>query len=230
MRMSKPLLSALSAAAVIGCSDPNAPTDENFGAAISVYLAMRPACITTPAFPADIEKPAADARGIGAEIAASRYTRHTERLDVLVDAGLLSASDASAEKKTMTMLGHDPEVETVAVRRYTLTDAGRQQASDDGEEEQSFFKSDETLFCYGERVLEGVDNFSEPTSLMGMKVSKVDYRYSVRVTEEWAKGDPVSEAFPSIRDDLASATQPERERDILVLTDQGWIHQDLYRQ
>ncbi len=65
-----------------------------------------------------------------------------------------------------------------------------------------------------------VDNFTEPSDILGMKATQVAYRYELTDFPAWTKNPAVQTAFPRIK---ASLEKPTVEAtDTLILTNNGW--------
>jgi hypothetical protein len=74
-------------------------------------------------------------------------------------------------------------------------------------------------FCYGHRVISGIDSFTPTILEKGYRTTQATYHYTMEDVPTWAKSDPVLKAFP----DMAKATSgPQQGSDKMSLTYNGW--------
>ncbi|WP_341666656.1 hypothetical protein [Alcaligenes sp. SDU_A2] len=81
-------------------------------------------------------------------------------------------------------------------------------------------------FCTGHLVLDGITSFSEPSDTGGLNISRVNYTYHVRDAAPWLRDPAVQQTYPELEPFLAQAVPGQA---LLVLTSQGWVHQNLFR-
>ena len=160
------------------CGGPKEATQSNFTKAIQAYLDTQPGlCAAIPArqMPFTLEN-----NGLIPE--------PKKRADALADAGLLTKRDT--EVKGSFGNKNAPATE------YQVSEIGKQFLAP---------KAANTLarqdaFCSGKFVMVGVDNFTEPSEMMGMKVSRVNYRFKVDGLADWAKSEAMIRNFKNIAD------------------------------
>lgn len=102
-------------------------------------------------------------------------------------------------------------------RLYDLTDKGRK-----------FYKEGKGL-CFGVPVLVRIENFSVPQVANGQTISNVNYEYTLSDNPEWdfelsKLEKPMQEYVSSFRGFGIFG------KSTLILTNNGWIHEDLFRQ
>jgi hypothetical protein len=85
-------------------------------------------------------------------------------------------------------------------------------------------------FCIGKATVNEIGQFSEPSEMFGQRISRVNYTYEVSNFPEWAKLPEVIEAIKGLRADIGSATAPIKKLDVLVMTNNGWVHEKLFKQ
>ncbi|MCY3859354.1 MAG: hypothetical protein OXG25_10665 [Gammaproteobacteria bacterium] len=121
------------------------------------------------------------------------------------------------------------EIQTAIGRKYIVTNLG-----------ESVFRSvsegaDFITICYGEYRIDEIQSFSEPSDMMGYRVTNVNYVYTIVNIEKWARERNVLEwvkdswsmgpfeaniASKQLTDDLLD--EPQNESITLHLTNQGW--------
>lgn len=195
---------------VTACSDPKAANEENFKIAIQSYLdTTYPKCYFITKFPTTDEE---HLFGNGKVILKS-----------LVSAGIVSVKDESHEitplfgKKT-----------TVIKPTYNLTEEGKK-----------FYKADVTKnisgnsfggFCFGKATVKDISQFSEPADMLGQRISEVHFTYVVTEFPAWAKSAEVIATIDKLKIDVESETKPVEEKAALILTNNGWIHNQLFKK
>lgn len=203
---------ALIAVAVLvaACSDPKVANEKNFKVAIQNYLdAVYPRCYFTEDFPATISM--FDARGAKATFKA------------LTNAGLLSEKE---EPHEVTEIFGRKKV--VVQPTFHLTEEGKK-----------FYKTDavKTLggktiggFCLGKATVKEVSQFSEPSDMFGQRISRVNYTYEVSGLPAWTKSSEILSAISALKADVESEKTPVKKLDALVLTNNGWVHEALFKK
>ncbi|MCM5681819.1 hypothetical protein M8A51_20015 [Schlegelella sp. S2-27] len=203
-------LAAAAASLVTGCSDPKAASEKNFEAAIQSYLdTAYPKCYFNRQFPTTNEF------DIGGSTAV---------LQAMARAGLLVEKEAS--RKEVPQWGGGKKV--VVKSSFDLTDEGRK-----------FYKPDavKTLrgediggFCFGRATVTAITQFSEPADMFGHRISRVSYTYTVSGLPDWAKAPEMTSVLKALQADAASAAEPVKALDALVLTNTGWVHEKLFKK
>ncbi len=137
-----------------------------------------------------------------------RPDRRNEQADALVDAGLLT----KRETEVKALFGE----KMVAATEYQITDSGKK-----------YHVADAGAFCTGKLAIVEVGNFTEPSEMMGVKMTQANYRYKVKDVADWAKSEKLRTAYP----DFASKTRDEvQDQATLILTNDGWVHERLFQR
>jgi hypothetical protein len=196
---------------VAGCSDPKAANEKNFQSAIQSYLdTAYPKCYFNQKFPTTVEF----------DIGGSRAILHA-----LVKAGLVSEKEES-RKEVNDIFGGAKKI--IVKTSFDLTDEGRK-----------FYKPDtvKTIggdsiggFCLGKATVKAVTQFSEPSDMFGQKISRVNYTYRVSDLPTWAKSPEMLSAIKALNADAESDATPLKALDTLILTNNGWVHERLFKK
>ena len=96
-----------------------------------------------------------------------------KRADALVEAGLLTKRDTEVK----AMFGNKMEPAT----EYQVTDTGKKFLVANGANTMA----GQDAFCSGKYTVVEVSNFTEPSDMMGVKLSQVNYRYKVEGADDW---------------------------------------------
>jgi hypothetical protein len=112
--------------------------------------------------------------------------------------------DALVKEQMLTVEGEAD----IHVSRYTPTQAGGRAAP---------------RFCYGHRVISGIDSFTAPASANGFMETQVAYHYTMDEVPVWAQSDGMRAAFPA----MAVATSGAATGKVtLASTMAGWTVPD----
>lgn len=201
--MKTPFLTAsLVLLALAGCAGekPDAPTEAHFSHAMQEYLAKRgDLCVNRSSWPVDITQEE-----------AAQGSRNTVQLPVLEKLGVVRSASA--------------EVEGKAVRRYELTDSGRQYylAREPYKRDTGHAIAGHDL-CVARLTLKHVDHW-EPAQGNAQEMV-VSYTYDIQPAP-WASNPDVRHVFPVIDHLLAGAGKLQL-KESMVLTAQGWEAKDL---
>ena len=207
-------LSIIFAALVlVACSNPQDPTESNFKSAIQEYYSTSKACFNIRAdFPYQLAK------------SDYAYKRYSEILNELVSIGLLES--IGSEKEVKSYFGNKTKEMEPAIT-YSLSKNGKLFAK---VPEKRFMSLGGTEFCYGEYEVAEITNFTEPADFMGQKVSKVSFTYRANKIEGWAKSSQLlQDKFSSVAKDIASIANPIDGNAALILTNNGWVHEKLFK-
>ena len=209
----KKLSVTLLAMALIACSSPQDATESNFKSAIQEYYTQKQACFSlNAAFPHEVAK------------SDYSYKKNSEILNELVAIGFLNSTET--EKEVRVFLGQSKKKEPAV--RYELTEKGKGVTK---ETEKAFLSLGGTNFCYGNYAVEEITNFTEPSDFMGEKVSKVKYTYKAKDIASWVKeNDVLKNSFNRIAKDIASIDNPIEGKAALILTNNGWTHEKLFKK
>lgn len=212
MKISKIMVAACSVMLLaIGCSNVKDASESNFKKAAQEYLdTAYPTSYITVQFPY-VPKDNMD-------------TRTDKIMEQMEKAGLVKQTEITRKKQTIFMSANN---ETETVQGYELTDEGKKYYKADVE--QSVMGQPRGGFSFGKAKVEKVENFTEPADLMGMKVSKVTYTYTVSDIPEWATKKELLELNQKLKTDVLSKEKPVQRADGFVLTEKGWIHEKMMR-
>ncbi|MNF03038.1 hypothetical protein D3C80_2022840 [compost metagenome] len=73
----------------------------------------------------------------------------------------------------------------------------------------------------------GIDQYTEPGEMMGQKISRVTYAYTITDLPPWTANDGVKANLSGLDKVVASAQAPLKETRAMVLTNNGWVHERL---
>jgi len=198
---------------ITGCSDPNAANESNFRQAISEFYITKKACFTVNhEFPINIVSNPILTKTIDYMYSGDDEAMLTE----LVNEGFLSIEKTEAVPQMFGFTKPRPAL------KYSLTQHG--------EEVAKVIGGHGTDFCYGNYVLLEITNFTEPSDVMGNKVTRVKYTYQADGIEDWAKSEPLINRFGVLSRDINSDKEPINGKADLVLTNNGWVHQTIFNQ
>ncbi len=188
-----------------GCNDTRKPNAANFTTAINRYLAKHGQACTyfAQTFPMDIPTSGLkDQYGAAPQMAA------------LEQAGLVRGNNTKAV--IQGMMGALGASAPRSVRRYELTDEGRQ-----------YFQmkpgvwGQSSAFCYGDESVDSIVRWSGPAATGPYTQSEVTYTYKIADLAPWATHADVQRAFGDIRTTVGGISKTEETAD-LQLTNAGW--------
>jgi hypothetical protein len=215
--------------ALSGCSDPKAAGKDNFKTAIDAYISKNPPCLAIPNSPERLEggNQPDFPRYVSAAPTTSdiqRQNRERERapFDALVAAGLMSVSDTTIKVRSGLWAN---DVSDMPVRAYDLTPDGRNALSEVGARTE--ISAPQQRLCYGKPTVDEVVQFTEPADAMGVKASRVSYRYHLADLPAWAKNTAMLAAFPQLQRDSAPSIDAAAA---VILTNDGWVHERAFRR
>ncbi len=177
--------------ALAACGDPKVASNANFKHALADHYANH--CIfiapsvATATYPVSIDT--------GSD---------TTRFDALVSAGLLTASDSSAEHPGTLGIG---TVHT-DTRTYSLTEAGKTAYHAGGAA---------SGFCAGHYDVTSIDGFTQPTASNGRTVSDVSFTLSPAMAG-WVANPAVQQRYGQ----ALAAIHGAKDHTTMVLMDHGW--------
>lgn len=137
----------------------------------------------------------------------------------MASVGLLTGSATTMEPRGFTLDKPKP----VAATRYELSELGKKYYQD-GSIGSGLGKRRVHQLCFGTPKVVAVDSYTEPADMMGYRISKVSYRYTIDDIAEWTKDASIQKAFPNIAKRLATA---QVSTDAFVLASEGWQHKNL---
>ncbi|WP_295482038.1 hypothetical protein [uncultured Pseudomonas sp.] len=203
---------AILTTALVGCSDPKKASEENFEKAAQAWLDKAyPECLITSTFPMNTQE--FDVYGTN------------KTLNALAEVGVLTAVETSRKDYPENIF---QKARTEIKYRYELTDEGRKYLKDDART-----KPDGTVIpglCIGRAKVDKIEQFSEPGDMMGHRISEVTYTYKVDDLPKWASTPALMDVNSDVKRMVASQGKPIREKRAFVLTNNGWIHERLFRE
>ena len=187
---------------LVACSDVKTPNSANFRIAINQYLAKYSrvcAWIGQP-FPVDVsELEQKSQSGTGPEMAA------------LEAAGLVRSSDTVVATPGVFGPGTPHRV-----KRYEPTAEARK-----------YFQQVATVlgqsagFCYGEKTVDAIVKWTEPTKVGPYSQTEVTYTYKMADLAPWAQRPDVQREFGDVRATVNGISKSNEVID-LQLTNKGW--------
>ncbi|MDO7902266.1 hypothetical protein ACE1YR_08165 [Pseudomonas sp. K1(2024)] len=203
---------AIVTTALVGCSDPKKASEENFEKAAQAWLDKAyPECLVTSTFPMNTQE--FDVYGTN------------KTLNALAEVGVLTAVETSRKDYPENIF---QKARTEIKYRYELTDEGRKYLKDDART-----KPDGTVIpglCIGRAKVDKIEQFSEPGDMMGHRISEVTHTYKVDDLRKWASTPALMDVNSDVKRMVASQEKPIREKRAFVLTNNGWIHERLFRE
>ena len=195
--------------ALSGCADPKAASEKNFKVAMQHYLdSAYPRCYFASNFP--VKKSDWDIGGANATLAA------------LEKAGLLSANEVQQEEKLM----FSQQTRSVTRLSYDLTEEGKKYYKADASENMRGEKTG--AFCVGKAAVKSIGQFTEPADMMGQKISRVNYEYTVTDLPAWTKSPDLHRVIRGLEADVQSTSVPIKGVVAMVLTNNGWVHEKMF--
>lgn len=199
---------AAMAIVLAGCADPKEANEKNFKAAIQAYLdSVYPKCYFHRNFPTTVEF------DVGGTRAA---------LKSLVKAGLVIEKDMAAADSAAHRKAADVKL------TYDLTDEGRKYYK--AGTEKTFNGNTVGGFCFGKASIKEIGQFTEPSDMFGVRISRVNYTYTVSDLPNWAKSLDESVALRELKAEASSTVEPIKRLDTVVLTNDGWVHEKLFKK
>lgn len=183
-----------------GCDDPLDANKKIFHKVLQSYYDAHPVCVAI-SFKLPIE------------FRSDSDAGRKQQLEPLVRAGLISVE--TIQKNESAAPGQERAVDYL---RYVPTGVGAKVIRKGA---NSFLGG--TDICFAHRKVVKVESFTEPTEVMGLKVSHVTYDYDLKDVGQWAKGADIADVFPQIETMLAKSDN--QATDVLVQTKQGWKHE-----
>jgi hypothetical protein len=196
---------------IAGCSDPKAANEANFKTAMQNYLnTAYPKCYVLQKFPASIQ-------------AGFDLFDLKPKFVALSKAGLLAETEQTEVQNT----GFGGK-RTITKTVFDLTPEGKKYYKEDAG--QSMSGNRIGGFCGGKATVTAVTQFTEPSDLMGQKISRVNYEYKVSDFPDWAKSPEVQAQVKGLKADVESDSVPLKALDVALLTNNGWVHERLFQK
>ncbi|MFJ4348888.1 hypothetical protein [Pseudomonas sp. NPDC089401] len=197
-------------ATLAGCSDTQDASEANFRKAAQAYLDTQyPHCFVTTDFPTKTQD--FDVNGTN------------KALHALATVGIVSEKEISRVEVPDRLW---QKARTDIYYAFDLTEEGRK-----------YYKADaQTMLngklkgglCFGKAEVTAIEQFSEPGQMMGHTISDVTYAYKVNGLPAWASDDKVRGSIRGLDEALATREAPAREKRVMVLTNNGWVHERLF--
>lgn len=187
-----------------GCGSAKDASKGNFTKAVQAYLDTKNGlCVAVPAkeYPFSL-------------VNKGMFPDTKQRADALADAGLLTRRDTQVK----AAFGNATE----AGSEYQLTELGKKFKVAGGANTMGGHDA----FCSGRYEVVEVDNFTEPGDAMGMTISQVNYRYGVKDAADWVKSEGLRAVYKNFEEQAGGEI---RDKAVLVLTNDGWLHERLFR-
>lgn len=197
----RPALLCLTALTLLSaCNSPADANRDNFTKAVTAYLATQgDLCLAKTDWPIDVSQREVDT---GA--------RNALQMPVLERLGLVRSAPATAQGKD------EDTITTVAVRRYTLTDAGRAYYRPHG-------RAGRSDFCAAHLSLDQVVAWDTPRTGASDRQALVTYTYRVDPAP-WTRDPEVAKVFPMVARIVHGAGREQLTQGF-TLTASGWVAQ-----
>lgn len=141
-------------------------------------------------------------------------SRNIKQADALVEAGLLTKQSTEVKSQFGNKMEPAYEYQATAAGNKFFVANGANTVGKHG------------AFCTGKYTVVEVDNFTEPSDMMGVELSRVAYRYKVDGADSWAK----LEILRTNYDNFAEQAKEDIPGNATVtLTHDGWIHERLFK-
>lgn len=194
------------------CGSPKDANEKNLGKAIQAYLDTLNGACAVSQIPADNPTITIEAN--------SWIPSIKNQADALTAAGILASENLEIDRKDL--LGKVSG--KTAATRYTLTENGKKYAK----ERPGLSGKKLLAFCTGHQKLIKINNFTEPADMLGVRASQVNYTYHLTDADNWIKQSALQKAFPDVG--RLAAQELIQGQAALVLTNEGWIHEKLFKR
>jgi hypothetical protein len=194
---------------LVACSDPKAASEKNFKVAVQKYLEVAyPKCYLFANFPETFDWDLTNLR---------------PKLDAMVKIGLVSVKVEPHEEQDMFGKKITRNMPT-----YRLTEEGKKYFNENAG--KSIAGKPMGAFCFGKATVKNIAQFTEPSDMLGVRVSQVSYTYQVSDLPGWTKLPEIEKAIPEFKADAESQDTPVARNEMVILTNNGWVHQALYKK
>ena len=161
------------------------------------------------------------------------FPYRSDKISIRNTAGLLHemarlglVEETEVERRNVSSLGSGEKVKIIY--SYELVAAGAEFYKPDAD--KNLKGEDFGAFCFGKANVVKIINFTEPTDYLGVKVAQVTYAYTVTDIPEWAKDEELLKLDSQLKEDVQSAAMPLEKTETFVLTDKGWVHEQLFQR
>jgi DNA-binding PadR family transcriptional regulator len=190
---------------VAACGSPKDANKSNFSKAIQAYLDTQSAlCVDVPFGREGHKLPA---------VIQEQKGSSKDRAEALVEAGLLGKRETQVESRWST------RGEMLPATEYQATELGKRYLVTE--------KSGSAKFCTGKYKVTGIDNFTEPAQnqWVSATVSQATFQYEITDLAEWAQSEKLRAVYEREFKDL----EKTQDKAALILTNEGWIHERLFK-
>jgi len=200
------------------CNNPKEVSKENFRRIINehlknkgLYIALEPTIFGETSFPLVLEK------GRFAD-----FDTKINRFSALESAGLVVIEDTTFKKEKSSMIpawakeGED-RFYKVNTKKITLTKLGSKYLA---KVNTSMLRT--KGFKFGIAKVNEITEYTKPATMMGRKVTSVQFNKEARKIYDWAKNEAIINEFDNIKQYINSNKNPIKDKTTLVLTNEGW--------
>lgn len=197
-------------AALAACGSSNDANKDNFEKAIQAKLDSKPGvCISIPS---SLLGPRTT---LTKEEDAQENNSFARELNALADAGLLDKKETQVSKFAYSNSDADK------VPGYVF------EVSDKGKKYQEGDKVGDDEFCTGKLKVTKIDNFTDPSEMGGMTISRVNYHYKVEDADDWIKNDKIAKAYEGSKA-LKEIKEENSARAVVIKTNDGWVEESQF--
>lgn len=209
MKSTNALCIGLSTLIITACGSPKDANEKNFTNAINDYLDTQcPIAYVAAEFPTVV-----------ATDSPKQRPSDVEELEYLKTQGLLTAEQGQLAVEDR----YSKKEELVTGTIYDLSDEGKARFS----HTKGIAWGKRTGFCVAGFELDSIDNFTDPSDVMGYTISNVKYTASPIDVLSWATSEQAKQYFPDLEEELV----PEQKMSAtLILTNDGWQHEEIFKQ
>ena len=206
--------------------DPTEASVENFKNILQSYYNKKENCIRLEApynnikFPFTLVLERLDNRHAhNNKIYDKENKKKIAKYDFLVQAGILTVEDGTIMKEHRSFSGKKTQKEH-KTKVYTLTKKGLENYEEGKEEVSYLIGAKRASWCVAKYQVDDVVNFTKPSNMMGMTISKANYLISPIYVLEWTKDEKLQESF-HIKHQLKIGQKKSTD---LILMNDGWKH------
>lgn len=213
-------LTVISLLGLQACNDPKAASENNFAKVIEARLKENPVCFELKGTKLPSRN---QIKGSGIYLQADMTELHA-----LAELGLLGIKNVivkGEEKSVRRPFGSTEKYKLPdsVFEEYTLTESGKKHYAEYVSRGGWHANAGDKVgkFCYAEKKLNEIVNWTEPADMMGFTISEVTYKYSFDNVADWAKTETARDKLKIFAGDELS-NQPLTARMGLQLTNKGW--------
>lgn len=187
---------------LLACSSPQDPSESNFADSLENYFEDNRACVGYEiSFPFYLKKKD-----------DAPHIMHAPRHRLLQ---MLVKNDILERREEGTQVS------------YQLTDDGRDVVYTEQDRRRTF-----TQFCYGEYELVDIIEIQKHNPKDPVRKLGVSYSYTLEDAEDWtADFAQALKGFNwKVAEDLEAADHPAKRRTTMHLTQEGWVHKEIWRK